>query len=72
MFGQTITGRQVAGLSHVTERVLGKPLDKSMQVSNWGMRPLSTAQLKYAAQDAHILLLLFDLMIDDKDEGELY
>lgn len=65
-----MNSRQVAGLSHVVERILGKPVDKSMQVSNWELRPLSEAQVKYAAQDAHVLLLLHDRMIDDPSNGE--
>lgn len=65
-----MSGRQIAGLSHVAERILGKPVDKAMQVSNWEIRPLSKAQIKYAAQDAHILLLLHDRMFDDPDSGE--
>lgn len=36
------------GLSTLCEALLGKPLDKSMQVSDWGRRPLSEAQLRWA------------------------
>lgn len=40
-------------------QVLGKPLDKSQQVSDWGRRPLSSQQLEYAALDAHAAVLIF-------------
>ncbi|MEW5315938.1 MAG: hypothetical protein WDW38_007334 [Sanguina aurantia] len=55
------TGRptkQGIGLSMLSTNLLGKPLDKSMQVSNWEARPLSQRQLVYASQDAHVLLLM--------------
>ncbi|GMH39341.1 hypothetical protein BSKO_07239 [Bryopsis sp. KO-2023] len=68
---QIVSGRQNVGLSSTVERILGKPVDKSMQVSNWEARPLSLAQIKYAAQDAHILLLLYDKMIGGDGDGSL-
>jgi hypothetical protein len=45
-----INNARSAGLSSVCAALLGKPLDKSMQVSDWSARPLSERQLKYAAQ----------------------
>jgi hypothetical protein len=47
-------------LSALVERTLGRPLDKSQQASNWAARPLSEAQMLYAANDAHVLTVLFD------------
>ena len=44
------------GLSSVTEMLLGRPLDKSCQCSDWLRRPLSASQLRYAALDAVVLL----------------
>ncbi|CAE8700239.1 unnamed protein product, partial [Polarella glacialis] len=38
------------------QRYLGEDLNKTFQVSNWNFRPLSAAQVIYAATDAHILL----------------
>jgi hypothetical protein len=49
-------------LSALVERTLGKPLDKSQQASNWAARPLSEAQMLYAANDAHVLTVLFDCL----------
>jgi hypothetical protein len=40
--------------------VLGLRLDKSQQQSNWGERPLTAAQVQYAALDAHVLLQLVE------------
>lgn len=42
-------------LSRLSELVLGKAMDKSQQVSDWGRRPLSLAQLQYAALDGECL-----------------
>jgi hypothetical protein len=47
-------------LAMVGERELGVMLDKSEQTSNWGQRPLSAAQMRYAALDAEVLLPLQD------------
>jgi DNA polymerase-1 len=45
-------------LASVAERYLGRPVDKSQQVSDWGARDLSAAQLEYAARDAELMLPL--------------
>eukprot|EP00892_Ulva_mutabilis_P005724 jgi/Ulvmu1/3523/UM163_0004.1 len=42
------------GLSGLSEAVLGKPMDKAMQTSDWSRRPLSPQQLHYAALDAAV------------------
>lgn len=36
------------GLSLLVQQVLGKPLDKTQQLSNWDRRPLDEGQLLYA------------------------
>ena len=46
------------GLSALCEQMLGAPLDKRMQLSNWARRPLAPQQRAYAALDAHCLVLL--------------
>jgi ribonuclease D len=47
-------------LAGVVEHLFGIELDKSYQKSNWRRRPLTRAQLEYAALDAHITLRVYD------------
>jgi hypothetical protein len=44
-----------AGLSTLSRALLGLPLDKSMQLSDWMARPLTARQIEYAALDAQVL-----------------
>eukprot|EP00041_Stephanoeca_diplocostata_P035465 m.1253231 g.1253231 ORF g.1253231 m.1253231 type:complete len:1429 (+) comp24704_c1_seq14:245-4531(+) len=52
------------GLSTVTKALLGAELDKSVRCSNWELRPLTRAQLVYAANDAHSLVRCFEVVHD--------
>ena len=47
-------------MSGIVEGQLGMRLDKGLQCSSWGLRPLSPEQLHYAALDAAVLLMLLD------------
>ena len=47
-------------LAAVVAHLFGCALDKTLQQSNWRRRPLSRAQLQYAATDAYITLHVFD------------
>lgn len=51
------------GLSGIVDGQLGMSLDKGLQCSSWGLRPLSLEQLHYAALDAAVLLMLLDSII---------
>lgn len=51
------------GLSALTQAQLSMPLDKSLQCSTWGLRPLTQPQVEYAALDALCLLMLLDEMV---------
>jgi hypothetical protein len=66
-----IGGKKTGGLSYACEVVLGKPLNKGQQMSDWNHRPLEPAQLTYAALDAHCLLRMLKrclIWLDDHDE----
>lgn len=50
----------LAGLSPLVEVLLGMPLDKTQQCSDWRARPLHHMQVEYAANDAYCLLAMAD------------
>lgn len=52
----------VASLSGACYALLGRPLHKSEQMSDWDKRPLSKDQLIYASMDAHSSLALFNVI----------
>jgi len=61
-------GRDAAGghsLAAVVRRELGHHVDKTQQTSNWAQRPLTDAQLRYAAADAEVLLALREALASD-------
>ncbi|KAM6316013.1 exonuclease mut-7 homolog [Podargus strigoides] len=53
------------GLSLLVQHVLGKPLDKAEQLSNWEKRPLREEQILYAASDAYCLLEIYEKLCKD-------
>ncbi|KAL0033286.1 hypothetical protein WJX77_001863 [Trebouxia sp. C0004] len=62
---QELQGRRrgaPVGLSNMAHSLLGKPLNKAMQMSDWEHRPLSSKQTEYAALDAFVLLDLYDVI----------
>lgn len=54
------SGEKKCSLKALVERHLGIAMDKEEQRSDWSRRPLSDAQLRYAALDAASTLLLYE------------
>jgi ribonuclease D len=50
-----------ARLADLADRVLATPMDKTLQDSDWGRRPLSREQIAYAARDAADTLVIGEL-----------
>ena len=60
------------GLASVAEHLFGLTLDKSLQRSNWRRRPLSPAQLDYAALDAQVALQVYQQLTEQlRTQGRL-
>ncbi len=57
---RSLFGQRESGLATMLERAFGVHLDKSLQRSEWGHRPLSPAMFAYAARDAEMTLALYD------------
>ena len=51
---------KIHGLAALAKCLLGKPLDKRPQCSDWDRRPLRESQMTYAALDALVLILIYD------------
>ncbi|NOX62039.1 MAG: ribonuclease D [Chloroflexi bacterium] len=60
MWAARILGWPRVGLASLLQDRFGVKLDKRMQRTDWGKRPLSRAQLEYARLDTHYLLRLRD------------
>src|SRR5215813_10890974 len=59
-------------LASVSEHLFGMPMDKTYQQSDWKRRPLSRAQLDYAALDARIALRVYqELSAKLEEAGQL-
>ena len=53
---------QTRGLSGLCQSVLGRPLRKTEQISDWSRRPLRTSQISYAALDAFSCWKIFQVL----------
>lgn len=54
----------IKGLSALCERILGSPLDKTEQCSVWDRRPLRSLQIRYAALDAYVMIMLYEKCVE--------
>jgi ribonuclease D len=61
MLAARILGWPRVGLAALLEQHFDIHLDKRTQLTDWGRRPLTPEQLRYAALDSHYLLPLRDL-----------
>jgi DNA polymerase I len=59
------------GLKAVVPRLLGEPMDKAEQLSDWSRRPLSLEHLTYAARDARVLFPLRQRLDARLEEAQL-
>ncbi|MFN0085273.1 MAG: ribonuclease D [Blastocatellia bacterium] len=64
------SGEKKCSLKALAEGHLGIAMDKAEQRSDWGRRPLSEKQLRYAALDAVCTLLLYERQIERGLRGE--
>ncbi len=60
MLAARILGWPRVSLAALSEERFGVKLDKRAQLTDWGRRPLTTEQLRYAALDTHFLIPLRD------------
>lgn len=65
MLAARILGWPQVGLAAVLERHFSVKLDKRAQLTDWGQRPLTVAQLSYGRLDSHYLLPLRDLLLEE-------
>lgn len=69
--GRPLNIYNTLGLSKICAYVLGSPLKKERQFSDWEMRPLDDSQLHYAALDAYCLLQIYDKLMEVAEEWNL-
>jgi ribonuclease D len=65
MLAARILGRRGVGLAALLREHFGVELDKRVQLTDWGRRPLTGQQLSYARLDSRYLLPLCDLLTDE-------
>ena len=64
MKGKPAVGIKEFGVSIMAACILGKPVNKAYQTSDFNQRPLSAGQLQYAALDAHVALRVHKYIMD--------
>ncbi len=61
MIANRILGVKELGLAAAIEKHFGLTLSKKLQRADWGKRPLTPAQIRYAQFDTHFLMRLADI-----------
>jgi ribonuclease D len=61
MIASRMLGFKELGLAAAIERHFGVKLSKKLQRADWGLRPLTDAQIRYAQMDTHFLMRLADI-----------
>lgn len=56
-----------SSLSRLTEHVMGRSINKEQQCSDWSLRPLTPAQIEYAALDAVVTPVLVEKLVSLSD-----
>lgn len=64
MLAARILGWRQVSLAALLQQHFEVTLDKHAQLTDWGQRPLTSAQLSYARLDSHYLLPLRDMLTD--------
>lgn len=64
-----ILGRERVSLGALVESELGEILEKGHGATDWSVRPLSVAQLRYAALDVELLIELRDVLAAELAEA---
>ena len=62
----------MSGVQKMVAILLKRQLDKTEQCSTWGIRPLTEAQIEYAALDAAVLPRLLSMMMNEPDFVKKY
>ena len=57
--GVATNGRSLEAMAHC---IIGVPMDKGLQISNWNHYPLSLEQKHYAAKDAKYSLEIYECL----------
>lgn len=60
-------GLQAQGLRTITANLLGYRISKGAQCSNWAVETLTHAQIRYAATDAWLGLIIYNILITLND-----
>lgn len=55
-------GHEKLGLRNLSAELLGLKVSKKLRTTNWERQDLTEAQLRYAAGDAHLGLVLYDIL----------